>query len=235
MKRTLLAILTLMLATSALFVGAGPASAATDQEIADQGIIVAGDVPSTWTAEPSDSSSDKQNLKLAARTKGCKQYVAFAAANEKATKAASDDYSSSNNEQVSNKSYVHKSEAVATKVMTAVGSSTVADCLSTVFQKAITAEIAKDKSARKAIDSVDMSLEPVDLGDVGVPSVAYEGTLSINLKDGTSQDLDVGLVAVQVEQVVLTYSLQAPPDAADISDVIATVVTNTVTRTVNAL
>jgi hypothetical protein len=104
-----------------------------------------------------------------------------------------------------------------------------------VFSTAIKTQLAKDPTARKTIRGIDVTLQPVDVGNTGVPTVAYEGTLTIKLKDGTSQDLDVGLVAVQIDRVILTYSIQAPTDSTTIQSAIATALTNTVTRTTNAL
>ncbi|MFA5885224.1 MAG: hypothetical protein WDA60_15340 [Acidimicrobiia bacterium] len=236
MTRRVPALIALPLAAIALMLGGAPAFAASgDQQIADQGIIVAGDVPGTWTASPNDTSGDAKNLKVAAKTKGCADYVKFAKANRATTEAVSDDYSSSSDEQISNHSYVHRSAAVAGKVIDAFGSSAVPGCLSNVFTTAIKTQLAKSPKARTSISGVDLTLEPVDLGNTGVPTVAYEGTLSIRLKDGTSQDLDVGLVAVQIDRVILTYSIQAPIDATEIQSVVGTALTNTITRTANAL
>ena len=236
MSRRALALTVLPLASLTLLLGGAPAFAASaDQQLANQGIVVAGDVPATWTASRNDTSGDAKNLKLAAKTKGCASYVKFATANEATTKAVSNDYSSSTSEQISNHSYVHKSAAVAGKVIGAFGSSSVPDCLSKVFSTAIKTQLAKDPKASKTIRGIDVALQPVDVGNTGVPTVAYEGTLSIKLKDGTSQDLDVGLVAVQIDRVILTYSIQAPIDSTTIQSAIATALTNTVTRTTSAL
>lgn len=236
MTRRAPVLIALILVALSLTLGGVPAFGASgDQQIADQGIVVAGDVPTTWTASPNDASSDTKNLKLAARTKGCVSYVKFAKANEATTEAVSDDYASAAGEQISNHSYVHKSDAAAGKVLGWFESTSVPGCLSRVFTTAIKAEFAKDPQARKSIRNVDLTLQPVDLGETGFPTVAYEGNISIDLKDGSSQSLEVGLVAVQAGRVLLTYSVQAPPDATEIQTVIATALTNTVTRTVNAL
>jgi hypothetical protein len=236
MKLRIRALIAVPVAVAAFALAAAPAFAGSaDQQIADAGLVVASDVPATWTSSPADAGNEKANLRLAAKTKGCREYVKFATVNEAATNAQSDDYASATDEQISNNSYVHKREAIAARTLDAFASPTVPDCLSTVFTKLIETQLAKDPQARRSIRGVSLELAPVDLGDTGLPTVAYEGTLSIELRDGTSQDTDIGLIAVQVDRVVLTYSIQAPPDSAVIQGALETALTNTITRTAGAL
>ena len=235
MKRSMMLIVALSLAVFGVTAGAGPASAGSnDQAIADAGIIEAGDMPATWSSSPQDRSSVKKNLAVAKRTKGCTQYVKFAVANEATTKAESDDYEL-DGQQLSNLSYVHKSEAVATKLMESLQDPSVVGCLQAVLEKGIKTEILKDKDARRQIDDVTLELGETTLDEIADDQVAYEGTLTITLKDGSEQEIDVALVALRAYRVILTYSISAPPDATDIPDVFATALTNTLVRTYNSL
>ncbi|MBM3660336.1 MAG: hypothetical protein FJW95_12665 [Actinobacteria bacterium] len=235
MKRSVFVVIALSLAAFGVTAGAGPASAGSnDKAIAEAGIIEASDVPRTFTASPQDRSGAKKTLALARRTKGCSGFVKFQAANEAATKAESDQFETGS-EDLSNVSYVHKSEAVATRLMDSLGASSTADCLQDVLQKRTELQVKADPDLRRQVVDVTLTLEQTDLGDVATSQLSYEGVLSLELKDGSTDDLNVALVAIQVERVILSYSVSATPASTNIADVFRTAVTNTVNRTFAAL
>jgi len=219
----------------ALAVGAGPAAAATDRQIAAAGIIVASDLPATWVASPPDISADKAALARAAKTPGCKDYVRFARANERTTKAASDSYTL-DDQLISNRSYVYKTAARANTTMAAINGPTVGGCLGRVFEQTIDAQIESNKRQQQAIADVAVSIAPVEFQAVGDATVAFEGTVTITLKDKSTQELLVGLLAVRIDRVVTTYSLSTPPaTAAAVQTPFADAVSATLVRTAQAL
>lgn len=235
MKRSALVLLALPLGTVALVRGGAPASAATaDEQIAQAGVIVDTDMPGTWTSAPQDRAWAKRTLALAKRTKGCARFVKFDVANRAATRAESAAYQSSAAD-LSNEVSVHKSPEAAAELMTALADPSVAGCLQAVLQTKTVLQIVKDRDLRKQVENVDLTLEQTELGNIGTDQVAFEGLLTIDLKDGTRQQLNVGLVAVQVEQAIITYSVSGTPDSTDVQDVFAHAVANTVRRTSAAL
>jgi hypothetical protein len=60
-----------------LTVGVAGASKASDQKIADAGMLEPGDLPATWIQQARDPSSDKTTDYAAKRIPACKKYVEF--------------------------------------------------------------------------------------------------------------------------------------------------------------
>lgn len=235
MPRLARVIAVLAAAGITLAVGAGPAAAASDRQIAAAGIIVATDLPATWIASPPDISGDKQALARATKTPGCKDYVRFARANETTTKAASASYTL-DDQVISNKSYVYEQPAAADRAMAAISGPTVGGCLGRVFEQTIDAQLETNTKEQRAITGVNVIVAPVDFQAVGDDTVAFEGAVTIALKDKSTQELLVGLLAVRIDRVVTTYSLSTPPDtAAAVQNPFADAVSATLVRTARAL
>ena len=57
--------------------GAATTGGATDRQIATAGVLVASDLPTTYTQSARDTSSDAQTTKVAAKLPACKKLVAF--------------------------------------------------------------------------------------------------------------------------------------------------------------
>lgn len=217
-----------------LAVGAGPAAAASDRQIAAAGVIVASDLPATWVASPPDISGDKEALARAAKTPGCTDYVRFARANQGTTKAASASYTL-DDQLISNKSYVYQQPAGADRTMVAISAPTVGGCLGRVFEQTIGAQLETNKRQQRVITGVNVIIAPVDFQAVGDDTVAFDGTVTITLKDKSTQELLVGLLVVRIDRVVTTYSLSTPPAAAAVQTPFADAVSATLVRTAQAL
>ena len=233
MQRILRATVLVPLAAAALAVGAGPAGAAgTDQQIAQQGVIVAGDVPTTWTASPRDTSGDQQQLAIAAKIPACKGYVAFQKANDATTGVQSQDFASGD-DQIHNSSYVYASDAAASKTFDDLGGKTaVAKCLTQVLQKGLATQLKgnKDvKSSKALIKPVKQSTSTANVDGVG-----FGGGYQVVLKDGTKQGASIALVTFRMGRVINTYSANAAPDSSQISSVFQNAVAATVGRSIAA-
>jgi len=215
---------------------AGPAAAAkSDTQIAKAGVLVASDLPNTWTSSPPDNSGSKQVEKIAAKVPSCKEYLAFSKANKGNTNAESRDFSLGDDD-LSNKAFVYKSNAAAQKAMQAIGASDVADCLTQVFQKVLDRQIASSPKSAKTVKSATASIAPVsDLTGVGDDAVGYAGGLDIQLTDGTDQQLLVGVLAVRTGRALTTFSFSAPPTDSGFSTVLDSAITASTTRTKDAL
>lgn len=215
---------------------AGPATAATsDAQIAKAGVIVASDLPTTWTSSPPDNSGNKQVEKIAAKVPSCKQYLAFSKANKGTTNAESRDFSLGDDD-LSNKAFVYKSNAAASKAMKAIGATNVADCLTTVFQKVLDAQIASDPASARTVKSATASIEPVTaLTGVGDDAVGYAGGLDIQLTDGTAQQLLLGVLAVRNGRALTTFSFSAPPTDSAFTTVLDNAINASLTRTQDVL
>jgi len=222
--------------TAAIGLLAGPVGAATsDAQIAKAGTIVASDLPATWTSKAPDNSSNKKVEKIAAKVPSCKSYLAFTKANQGTTNAESRDFSQGDDD-LSNKAFVYKNNAAAQTAMRAISASNVSDCLTTVFQKVLDAQIASDPASRKTVKSAAASIEPVaDLPGVGDDAVGYAGGLNIQLTDGTAQQLLLGVLAVRNGRAVTTFSFSAPPADSGFTSVLDNAIDASITRTQDAL
>lgn len=218
----------------ALVLTAGPAAAATDKEIAQAGTITSTDLTGTWSSAPNDSSAAAANRKLARKTKGCKNYVAFAKTFAASTDAVSPDYSLSSQE-LSNHSYVYKTDAAAKKAYARAAASGVADCLQSLFTKQFAAQIKSDPQVAAEVDSFDVVIQdvPAFADVVGDQSVGYEGGIAVTSPDGTTGQLLVVSVVTRVGRVVLTYTYSFGPEVDP--STFDTALLNTVGRTQTAL
>jgi len=237
MQRSLLLAVALLMTALAVALGAMPAFAASgDQQLADQGAINTSDLTGTWTASPNDPAATKRNLKLAARTKGCADYVKFVKANLAAPHAASDVYTSAGGAHISDQVAVHADATAATAALDTFRSATIAGCLSTVFTAALRTQLAKDPTFRNRIRDVSMTMEPVTAALGSYPTVAYKGTAKVDLTNGASQSVNAALVAVLVDRAILAYSVAAPTTAVnDLNSALNSAPLSTTSRTATAL
>jgi len=236
MQRSLRATVLVPLAAAALAVAAGPTGAAgaagTDQQIAQQGVIVSTDVPATWTASPRDDSGDQQSLKVAKKIPTCTGYVAFQKANDGTTGVQSQDFSSGD-DQIHNSSYAYATDAAASKTFDDLGAkATVAKCLTQVLQQGLATQLKGNKDVKKYVAKV----KPVNqsTSSANIDGVGFGGGYQVTMKDGSKQAASIALVTFRVGRVINTYSATAAPDSTQISSVFQDAVAATVGRSVAA-
>jgi len=200
MQTTLRRTPLLALVAALLALAASPAGAASDKALAAQGVIVAKDVPSSWSSEPADDSGDKELEREAAKIPECRTYLAVRKANKKAANAESRTFSDGSNE-LSNEVWVYPSVAKAKKVFKDMSSSTIAECFSTLFEDVFGADSA---SIRQTI-----GIE----GLAGDETLAYSGPVQVTNPDGTVDRLLLANFGVRAGRSILSFTVAGPPDA----------------------
>lgn len=175
---------------------AGAASTAgTDRQIAQTGVLVAGDLPATYTQSPRDTSSDKQTEKLARKQSTCKKYVAFRKAVDKYPEAKSEDFDQGQT-QIDNSVTVFPTAKQAKAAVKDYAASGIPKC----FGKLV------GKLAQQAGGKAKAKIEKVKDVKVGDQSVAYEGPVQITESNGSTATLGFGNLVVRVGRGVLVYS-----------------------------
>lgn len=215
-----------------LLASADLASAATDAQIAQQGVFVASDFPAGWLPAARDDD-DRESLKIAGKIPTCKGYVAFEKANNATTSAASPDFESGSN-AMHNDSYVHRDEAAATKVMKSLGApKTVAKCLTAMLEKALDEQFSDDKNVKRTRALIKASGTDRSLG---VETITFSGGFQIVYRDGSSEGQLIALLATRAGRVINTYSAFADPnDDDEVLAVLDGAVAQSLGRTVAAL
>jgi len=189
----------------------GGLSASADQQLAKAGALTLADFPQGWAQKARDSSSDTQVQKAAEKLPSCKQFAAFGKANSANPKANSPDFDLGG-ASVSNTVSLYASEAKAVAAMKTFGASALPICLEKLFRAEFAAEFKKDPKTAKQIDSVAVSISRTRGVDVGDQAIAYEGPVTVSLKDGTSVKLGLGFIAVRVGRAVSGFSYSADTD-----------------------
>jgi hypothetical protein len=169
------------------------AGAAT--QIAQTGVLVAGDLPATYTQSAHDTSSDTQTEKLAAKLSSCKKYVAFRKAVDKYPEAKSDDFNQGQT-QIDNSVTVFPTAKKAKAAVDDYAASGVPKCFGQLVGKLAQQSGGKAKAQIKKVKDVK----------VGDQSIAYEGPVAITESNGSSATLGFGSLVVRVGRGVAVYS-----------------------------
>jgi hypothetical protein len=103
----------------------------------------------------------------------------------------------------------------------------VPSCLERVDTAAFEAELAKDEEAAKELRSVRASIVPVEGVTIGDEAVVYEGTVRVAWRDGTSETVGLGVVAVRVDDAIAGYSYTSD---SDISAVLQPAIVSSIER-----
>ncbi len=186
------ALLTVMSATAA---GAASTGNPTDKEIATAGVLVASDLPATYTDTPRDPSSDKKTLKVAAKIPACKKLVAFMNATSKSTEVKSDDFDQGQT-SIDNTVTVFPTAAKAKAAVDAYANTGVPGC----FKQLV------GKIAQQAGGTAQADIKKVQDVSAGDQSIAYEGPVQITESDGTTTTLAFGNLVIRVGRGVAVYS-----------------------------
>lgn len=180
---------------TALPAGAASVGRESDKAIATAGVLVASDLPATYTDSPRDTSSDAQTEKLAAKLPACKKLVAFRKAVDKYTEKKSDEFTQGQT-QIDNSVTVFPTAAKAKAAVDAYAAAGLPTCFGQLV----------GKLAQQSGGQAKAQIEKVNDVSVGDQSVAYEGPVAITEKDGSTATLGFGNLVVRVGRGVAVYS-----------------------------
>jgi hypothetical protein len=221
------AVLILVVVVGLLGAIAAPATAASsDQSLAKAGVLVGSDFPAGWTQSTRGQTSDKTLDAAAAKVAACKPFLAFSRANKQHPRAKSPNFDLQQ-ANVTNTVSVFPSSAKATAAMHTFADRRMADCLDALFRSVFKQQLKKNSKLAKQLVSVDTSIAPVSDVRIGDQAVAYQGTVHVAFKDGTSQSVGLGLVSVRVGKAVAGYSWTSD---TDISAALQPAIVQSVTR-----
>jgi hypothetical protein len=214
--------------------GAVPAHAApANGEIAEAGTLVERDLPTDW-APSTDVMLHPRIEKGAKRVAMCESWRAFRSATSTATNARSEAFVSAA-QQIANQSSVFNSAGAAREAIRAARDASVKACLTSVYQKGLAKDLEADPVSGRPVDFLTVSFSPLaDSSNLGDETAGYSGTLRMDLADGTTQVMLLGLLAVRHGKAVITYSFASPYDA-ELSPTLGAAIQSTLTRTEAAL
>jgi hypothetical protein len=195
--RTVVVVLGAALVMGLVVPAAGAASTGSpsDKEIAAAGVLVASDLPATYTQSARDASSDAQSKKLAAKIPACKKVVAFLDVTSKSTEVKSDDFSQGNT-LVDNTVSVFPTAAKAKAAVDAYAATGVPAC----FGKLVA------KIAQQAGGTAKADITKVDDVTAGDQAIAYEGPVQVTESNGSTSTLAFGNLVIRVGRGVAVYS-----------------------------
>jgi len=236
MNRLVRSTVLVAFAATVLVLGAAPAGAATDKQIAKAGVITAKDLPSSWKSTPTDPDSGKALEVLAAGFPQCVDYLDSRAQLKKGVNADSRQFTSRDDEDVSNESWVFTSAAAARSAFEAMGASSNANCLTTLFQKAFEQQIAADPSSAGRVTSIRAEIqESNSVPDAGDDQLGYIGSVQFTLNDGSAQQLLLGYFAIRTSRGIIGHTVAAPPVGAGFRDSYATAVEDAINESASRM
>jgi hypothetical protein len=196
-----------------LAVTAAPASAATsaDQRLAQTGVLQPSDFPAGWQQSARSPDSDAVVDRQAGKITSCQAFTAFAAANKKNPRARSRTFGLGQSD-VTNTVSVYPTTAKAQAAVAIFRNATLPQCLDRLFTVVFKQQLAKNQAVAKQLQSVttDIALEAgIRLGD---DAVAYQGTVNVGLKNGTTQTIGLGFITVRVGTALAGYSYTTDTD-----------------------
>jgi hypothetical protein len=195
--RTIVVGLVAAALTGVLAPAAGGASTGSpsDKEIASAGVLVASDLPATYTQSARDKSSDAKTDKLAAKVPACKKLVAFMKVTDKNTEVKSDDFTQGQT-LVDNTVAVFPTAAKAKAAVDAYSATGVPACFAQLVAKFAQQAGGKARADIKKVKDVS----------AGDQSVAYEGPVLLTESDGSTTALAFGNLVIRVGRGVVVYS-----------------------------
>jgi hypothetical protein len=190
---------------------ASPAASTADQTLAKSGVLVQSDFPAGWTSSTRGQTSDKALDAAAAKVAACKPFLAFSRANRKNPRAKSPNFGHAQS-NVTNSVSVYPSAAKATAAMRTFADPRLPDCFDALFRSVFTQQLKKTSSKADEIASVDTSIAPVSDVRLGDEAVAYQGTVDVEMKDGTSESIGLGVLSARAGKAVTGYSWTSDVD-----------------------
>jgi hypothetical protein len=224
MRRAFLVLLAVGVLVVAL---AAPAAAATtDKQLARAGVLVQSDFPSGWTASPRAKTSDAALDAAAAKVVSCKPFLAFSKANRRNPRARSQNFEQGQS-NVTNSVSVYGSTARAEAAMATFADSRMPDCLQKLFNAEYEKQLERDEKTAAQVTSVTTEIAAVPDVRIGDQAVAYQGTVDIGLKGGTTETIGLGFATSRVGKAVSGYSWTSD---TDISATLQPAIVSSVTR-----
>jgi hypothetical protein len=192
-----MSVVSVVMATGLLAPAAGAAStgSAGDKQIATAGVLVAGDLPATYTESPRDTSSDAKTQKLATKLSTCRKLVAFRKATDKYPEAKSDDFDQGQT-KIDDTVTVFPSAAKAKAAVDAYSATGLPACFSQLV----------GKLAQQAGGKAQGDIKKVKDVSAGDQAIAYEGPVTITESDGSSGTLAFGNLVIRIGRGVAVYS-----------------------------
>lgn len=197
---------------TALAVGASmaPAGAASkDSQLAEEGVIVASDLPDDWSSRPNDDSSDKKTEKVAKKISACKGYLKARKALDGATKASSRTFLVGE-EDLQNDVWAFGKASQAKKAFALMADPGVADCLTDAFQALFDDLVGSDPSVADLRVAIAQTTNLPALGD---DIVGYAGGAQATMTDRSVERLPVANLIVLVGRTIVSYAFTGGPSA----------------------
>jgi hypothetical protein len=199
-------LLTLLVVVSSVGLLAPAATAATtDKQRARAGVLVQSDFPAGWTKHARAKTSDKERDAAAAKVPSCKPFLAFSKANRKNPRVQSPDFEQGNS-NVNNTVSIYPSDKKAEVAMQTFGDARMPDCLQQLFTAVYEQQLRQDEQTGPQVTSVTTTISPVPNVRIGDEAVAYQGTVDVGLKDGSTQTIGLGFAAARVDDAIAGYS-----------------------------
>jgi hypothetical protein len=201
---------TVIVAVSALALfctASAGASVAGDTSIARAGLLTADDFTADWQSQKPDPS-DNDVERIAKGVSSCRGYLALRTTAHKNPRATSRDFVRGD-DQVSNTVNMFSTVAGATGALAEVRKPAVAQCLRTVFDKAVRANIADDPATRKQVESLDIHVGRLNVPAAGDEVVAFEVVVSVRTKAGATSDVYLDQEFVRVGRAIDSFNFQA--------------------------
>lgn len=243
-RRVALVTLVAVALTAAVVPAAGAAaptadrsgrSGPSDRQIAEEGIVVAGDLPADWTSSTPDPAGDKAVEKAAAEIPICKRYLTARKLNKAVPNADSLEYSLGE-ESLNNDVWVFPSVKDAKAAFKAMGHRTNGNCLTNVYQDLVEQQVEGDPSVKGVRALIQKASNVPAVGDA---AIGYAGGVNISNADGTGERILVLNLVSRVGRSIVSYAASGPATAtgltAPFSDAFDAAITTTIARLEDAL
>jgi hypothetical protein len=208
-RRVVLTLLTV--ASLGALAAPGAGAATTDKQIARVGVLVQADFPEGWTTSARAKTPDAALDAAAARIVSCKPFVAYSKANKANPRAKSPNFDNAQS-NVTNAVSVFPSEARAKATIHTFSDSRMPDCLQKLFNTLYGQQLRKDDRTADQVTTVTTSIAEVPDVRVGDEAVAYQGTVDVGFKDGTTRTIGIGFAVTRVGQALAGYSWTSDTD-----------------------
>lgn len=188
---------------------AAGASKATDQKIAETGMLEPEDLPATWSQGLRDPNSDKTTDYAAKRISECKQYVEFRkeVRSLKHARAFSIGYTQGRN-SLANTVNVFEAPSDAKAMMAKFADKSVPTCVQKLFAVLLRVQLDSQQSTANQVSNINVNVTPSDVGHYGDDTIAYEGNVTVTLKSGDTVTFGLGNTAIRVGRAVADYSYE---------------------------
>jgi hypothetical protein len=202
----------LIAASCVALVAPGAAAAATtDKQLARAGVLVLSDFPAGWTTSARAKTPDAELDAAATKIATCKPFIAFGKANKMNPRAKSPNFDQSQS-NVTNTVSVYPSDTKAESAIRTFSDQRMPDCLQKLFNTVYEQQLRKDPKTKAQVTSATTSIGAVPDVRIGDEAVAYQGTVDVGLKDGTTQTIGIGFAATRVGKAVAGFSWTSDTD-----------------------